>query len=138
MKKSGWNAVVLMASGLSVFLTACSSGGGGSTTPPPPTTYVLTVNSASPATGVDITVTPADKNSLENGTTSFTRTYNSGTAVTLTAPTTAGGNNFSAWTGCTSASTVTCNVTIGANTTVTATYSAPTPYTITINSASPE
>jgi hypothetical protein len=137
MKKSGWNAVVLMASGLSVFLTACSSGGGGSTTPPPPTTYVLTVNSASPATGVDITVTPADKNSLENGTTSFTRTYNSGTAVTLTAPTTAGGNNFSAWTGCTSASTVTCNVTIGANTTVTATYSAPTPYTITINSATP-
>ena len=136
MKNSGWSLVVLMASGLSLALTACSSGSG-TTTPPPPTTYVLTVNSASPASGVDITVTPADNNSLENGTTSFTRTYNSGTVVTLTASATAGGNNFSAWTGCTSASTVTCNVTLGANTTVTATYAAPTPYTLTVNSATP-
>jgi hypothetical protein len=139
MKNSGWSAVVLMATGLSVALTACSSGGGGgNTTPPPPTTYVLTVNSASPASGVAITVAPADNNSLANGTTSFTRTYNSGAAVTLTAPPTAGGNNFSAWTGCTTTSTVTCNVTLGASTTVTATYAAPpTPYTLTVTSATP-
>jgi len=38
--------------------------------------------------------------------TSFTRTYNSGTSVTLTAPATAGVNSFSSWTGCTSSNTV--------------------------------
>ncbi|MGA9667685.1 MAG: glycoside hydrolase family 44 protein [Terracidiphilus sp.] len=136
MKNGGWSAVVLMTSGLSLALTSC----GGGITQPPPTTYVLTVNSASPASGIAITVTPADNNSSGDGTTSFTRTYNSGTAVTLTAPTTSGGNNFSAWTGCTITSTVTCNVTLGANTTVTATYAAPPPpttYVLTVNSTTP-
>jgi len=141
MKQFGWSAAVWMATGLSLALTACGSGGGGgSTTPPPPTTYVLTVNSATPASGVAITVTPADNNSATNGTSSFTRTYNSGTAVVLTAPATAGGNNFSSWSGCTTTSTTTCNVTVSANTTVTATYAAPkiaitpNPATVTIGS----
>jgi len=138
VKIRGWNAAALMASGLSLLLTACGGGGGGTSTTPPATTYVLTVNSASPASGVAITVTPADNNSSANGSTSFTRTYNSGTAVTLTTPKTAGGNNFSKWSGCTSASTVTCNVTMTAATTVTASYAAPTvvvtpnPATVTI------
>src|SRR5580692_12027112 len=84
-------------------LTGCggsssgASSGGGSTTPPPPTTYVLTVDSTDPANGVAITVAPADNNSAASGTTSFTRTYNAGASVTLTAPATSGGNNFSSW-----------------------------------------
>ncbi|MGA2649329.1 MAG: glycoside hydrolase family 44 protein [Terracidiphilus sp.] len=138
MKHFGRRAAVWMSTGLTIAIGACGSGGGGSTTPPPPVTYILQVNSASPASGVAITVTPADNNSATNGTTSFSRTYNSGVAVVLTAPATAGGNKFSAWSGCTSASTTTCNVTIGANTTVTATYSpvaiTPNPATVTIGS----
>jgi hypothetical protein len=128
-----------MSTGLSIAIGACGSGGSGSTTPPPPTAYVLTVNSAAPSSGVAITVTPADNNAATNGTTSFTRTYNSGSAVTLTAPATSGGHNFSAWSGCTSTTTVTCTVTVNAATTVTATYTAPppTPYTLTVNSATP-
>ena len=43
-----------------------------------PNNYVLTVNSTNPASGVAITVSPADNNSASNGTTAFTRTYNSG------------------------------------------------------------
>jgi len=124
MTNKGWNAAILMASGLSVLLTACGSGSG-TTTPPPPTTYALTVNSASPASGVVITVTSGNTALSSQGTTSFTLTYNAGTAVTLTAPATASGNVFSAWTGCTTTSTVTCNVTISGNTTVTATYVVP-------------
>ena len=126
MRERGWNAAVLIASGLGLLMTGC--GGGGTTTPPPPppTTYVLTVDTAGPASGVAITVAPADNSGNGNGTSSFTRTYNSGTAVVLTAPATAGGNNFSKWTGCTTTSTVTCNVTMNAATTVTATYVAPT------------
>ncbi len=62
---------------------------------------------------------------MATGTTAFTRTYNSGTIVTLTAPATSGSNTFSSWSGCTSASTVTCTVTLNANTTVTANYTVP-------------
>lgn len=119
---------LLLAIGAGLALGGC---GGGSVTPTPipvptvPVTYVLTVNSATPASGVAITVTPSDNNNSGNGTTSFTRTYTTGTAVTLTAPATSGSNSFSSWSGCTSASTVTCKVTLAANTTVTANYSAP-------------
>jgi hypothetical protein len=45
--------------------------------------------------------------------------------VTLTAPATSGSNTFSSWTGCTSASTVTCTELMSANATVTANYAAP-------------
>jgi hypothetical protein len=118
----GRSAAFCFAVGLSLSITACGGGGGGNTTPPPPTTYTLTVASANPASGVAITVSPADNNSASNGTTSFTRTYNSGTSVTLTAPATSGGNSFLSWTGCTSSSTVTCTVAMSGNTTVTAGY----------------
>jgi Glycoside hydrolase family 44 len=136
MRNKGWNAAILMASGLSVLLTACGSGSG-TTTPPPPTTYVLTVHSTSPASGVVIAVSPADNGLSSQGTTSFTLTYNSGAAIVLTAPATAGANVFTSWTGCTTTSGDNCSVTISANTTVTANYTAPTPYTLTVNSASP-
>jgi hypothetical protein len=109
---------------LTLLLIACGSGGK-VTPPPPPSTYVLTVNSASPASGVSIAVTPSDNNNSGNGATSFTRTYNAGNSVTLTAPATAGGNPFSSWSGCTTASTVACTVILNANTTVIASYTAP-------------
>lgn len=137
MKGLRGSVALSLALGLSLFLTACGGGGGGTTTPPPPTTYVLTVNTVDPATGVAITLTPADNNGSGNGTASFTRTYNAGAVVTLTAPATAGSNTFSAWTGCTSASTETCKVTLNTNTTVTATYTgrAITSITVTPNTA---
>lgn len=112
-------------------LSISSCGGGGTTSTPTapvtPATYVLTVNSATPASGVAIVVTPSDNNGAANGSTSFTRTYNPGTVITLTAPTFTGNNTFSAWTGCTTVSTVACTVTLTANTTVTATYAVPPP-----------
>jgi hypothetical protein len=118
-------STLLIAFASSLSIAGCGSGG---TAPPPivpPTAYVLTVDSASPASGVAISVGQADNNLLTNGATSFTRTYYAGTAVILTAPATAGVNTFSSWTGCTTMSTVTCNVTLKANTTVTATYTVP-------------
>jgi hypothetical protein len=120
-------------------LIGCGGSPSNTTTPPPPTTYALTVNSTNPASGVAITVSPADNNSAGNGTTGFTRTYNAGASVTLTAPATSGGNTFSSWTGCTSASTVTCTVTMNANTTVTANYvtTPPVTYSLTVNSTNP-
>jgi parallel beta-helix repeat protein len=117
-----------LATCLALGLNACGSGGGTASAPSAPvlpTAYVLTVNSATPASGVAITVTPADNNSAANGSTSFTRTYNTGTSVTLTAPAVAGGNIFSSWTGCTSASTITCTIKLIANATVSAAYSTP-------------
>jgi hypothetical protein len=113
-----------------VFLpNGCGSGGTGT---PPPTTHVLSVNSTNPASGVAITVSPADNNGAANGTTSFTRTYNAGTSVTLTAPASSGGNTFASWSGCSSASTVTCTVALNANTTVTANYALPAKTTPTV------
>jgi hypothetical protein len=129
------NAAACLGMGLSLLITACGGGsGGGGTTTPPVTTYVLTVNSVIPASGVAIVVAPADNNSAANGTTSFTRTYNAGTSVTLTAPTTSGGNNFASWSGCATSTTVTCTVAMNAATTVTANYAAPA-ITVTPNPA---
>jgi hypothetical protein len=134
MKSVVW--IAALGTGLSLVMAACSGGGGGST---PPTTYTVTVNSTNPVSGVAISVSPADVNSASNGTTSFTRTYDSGATVTLTAPATSGSNTFSSWSGCTSSSTVTCTVTVSANTTVTANYTvAPATYTLTVNSTNPD
>jgi hypothetical protein len=132
MRRFGGKAAIWM-SGLSVLISACGGGGSSSTTTTtPPTTYVLTVNSQSPSSGVAIGVAPADTNGATQGTTSFTRTYNAGTTVTLTAPTASGSNPFSSWTGCSSASTVTCTVTMNAAATVTANYSGPKITSVTV------
>jgi hypothetical protein len=116
-------AVLPLSSAL--FIAACGSSSSNPTPTPTPTTYSLTVDSATPASGVAITVAPAGNSSSANGTTPFTRTYNSGVSVTLTAPAMSGTNTFSSWSGCTTASSVTCTVTLTANTTVTANYTAP-------------
>ena len=129
--------VWMVAGGLSLLLAGCGGSGNNNTTPPV-TTYVLTVDSATPASGVAITVSPADNTGATSGSTGFTRTYNAGTSITLSAPTTSAGNNFSSWSGCTTATTVTCTVTLNGNTTVTANYAAPAvPYTLTVNSTNP-
>jgi len=86
----------------------------------------LTVNSSNPSSGVGIAVIPADNNASGNGTTSFSRTYNQASQVTLTAPATAGGNSFSFWTGCDQPSGLTCKVTMTSAKAVTANYGTST------------
>ncbi len=58
---------------------------------------VLTVASSNPTSGVNITISANDISGASNGTTQFTRTYNPGTPVTLTAPDTFNGNKFKTW-----------------------------------------
>jgi hypothetical protein len=88
--------------------------------------YTLTVDSAAPSSGILISpVSPADNNGASSGTTPFTRSYSSGTQVTLSAPLSDNSYSFVSWSGCASTSGsggINCNVTISANTTVTATY----------------
>ncbi len=57
----------------------------------------LTVQSTNPATGVSITVSPADFDGAGNGTTAFSRRYRDGELVSLTAPATVGFNPFKRW-----------------------------------------
>ncbi|MGB8259972.1 MAG: glycoside hydrolase family 44 protein [Terracidiphilus sp.] len=128
-------AAALLLSPLFLLAAACGGGNGGGT--PPPTTYTLTVNSTTPASGVVVAVSPADANNQSDGTTSFLRTYASGTTVTLTAPAASGSSKFSAWGGCTAASAAKCTVNMTANTTVTASYTVSpiTSVTVTPNPA---
>jgi len=111
--------------GLSLVATACGGGNVGTNQPPSPTTYTLTVNSANPSSGVAISYGNSLNNVITSGTTSFSVTYPAGASLVLTAPATSGSNTFASWTGCTSASTVTCDVTLNGNTTVTANYTLP-------------
>lgn len=65
----------------------------------PPTTYTLDVVSSDPDFDVAILVDPADNNSLSDGLTVFSRTYNQDTTVTLVAPALAwDGTPFTVWT----------------------------------------
>jgi hypothetical protein len=86
------------------------------------TTYELNVKS-SPDTGASITVSPNDNNGDSDGITNFKRTYNSGTEVTLTAPSTHNGKNFSKWKiGGSKKTNLGIKVTMDSNCTVTAYY----------------
>lgn len=60
-------------------------------------TNTISIQSSNPNSGVYITVYPNDNNGAGSGYTPFTRTYNQGTTVRLTAPATAGGNQFQEW-----------------------------------------
>ncbi len=123
------------ANSSSTYNTATGTSGNITVTAAPPQTYTLNV--ASTGTAISITDSPADNNGLTSGTTPFTLTYNAGTQVTLTAPLPPG-FSFTSWTGCTTASGNTCNVTLNSNTTVTANYTATVPtYTLTIDSTDP-
>jgi Tol biopolymer transport system component/subtilisin family serine protease len=98
---------------------------------------VLTVASENPASGVSITVSPNDISGAGNGTTQFTRTYNPGDTVTLTAPATMNGNNFKVWNrnGQGWSGSVTTTVEVRGNVTMTAVYS--TSPVLTVNSSNP-
>ena len=85
-------------------------------------TFALTVNSSG-ITGVAITGAVSE----HGGTTNYTRSIISGTAVALTAPSAATGGVFSSWTGCDFVSgdgNRTCNLTLNAARTVIANYTA--------------
>ncbi|MCX7049782.1 MAG: hypothetical protein NTX50_30405 [Candidatus Sumerlaeota bacterium] len=90
----------------------------------PVITYTLTVNSANPASGVSITVSPNDNGGNGSGPTPFTRTYNSATVVALTAPASASGNNFVQWNknGVLFGTALAANVSMTANMTMAAVY----------------
>jgi hypothetical protein len=99
-----------------------------------PTTRTLTIASANPGNGVSINVTPNDNSSQGGGTSQFTRTYNNNTVVNLTAPATAGGNNFQKWQrdGADVATTAATSVTMDGPHTMTAVYIAPAPVQIVV------
>ena len=129
------NPLVAILVGPLLFVLGCQQP---SITPNPSyPTYTLTVNTSNPASGVPITVSYTDLTGATGGTATFTRSYNAGTVVVLTAPTTAGGNNFTSWTGCTSTATVNCTVTVASNIAVTATYTPPPIYALTVASTNP-
>jgi hypothetical protein len=99
-----------------------------------PTTRSLIVASSNPGNGVSITVSPNDNNGAGSAATQFTRSYNANTVVNLTAPATAGGNNFQKWMrdGVDWATTAATTVTMDLNHTMTAVYVTPSPLTIII------
>jgi hypothetical protein len=120
--------------------TFVSTTGTGSVTVNSANSYVLTVDSAGPASGISILVSPADNNGATSGTTPFTRSYNSGTQVTLSAALSDNSYSFVSWSGCastTGSGGFNCIVTVNANTTVTASYNQPgiTSITVTPNTA---
>lgn len=90
----------------------------------PPPTRTLTAASSNPSSGVGITVSPNDNNGQGSGVTQFTRVYNNNTTVTLSAPLTAGGNNFQKWQldGLDFTTFLTANFAMGADHTMTAVY----------------
>jgi hypothetical protein len=118
----GRHTALSLFTGASLLIVACGGGGGGG---PKDATYVLTVNSSNPSTGISIEVTEAGNNHTSSGTTSFSRTYGVGESFTLTAPARSGINNFSSWSGCASTNTVTCALTMDSNKSVTAIYITP-------------
>ncbi|MCP4213088.1 MAG: hypothetical protein GY765_00460 [bacterium] len=96
--------------------------------------YTLTVQSL-PEAGVAITVSPADGNGAGNGNTSFTREYQSGSVVTLTAPANFNSRQFQIWTiDGVENTNATVQVTMGENHTAVAHYELPT-YTLTVQSS---
>jgi hypothetical protein len=122
-----WNLAVWLGIGSSLLITSC--GGGSSNTTPPVTKYTLSIGSTNPASGVSVSVNPADNTGATSGTTPFTLTYNANTTVVINAPATAGSNQFSSWTGCTS-TTASCTTAMYGDTAITANY---VPHGVAIN-----
>src|SRR6185436_16614361 len=87
--------------------------------------------------GVSITASPNDNSNQGGGASQFTRTYNNNTVVNLTAPATAGGNNFQKWRrdGADFATTAATSLTMDGNHTMTAVYIAPAPVQISVQTS---
>jgi methionine-rich copper-binding protein CopC len=88
----------------------------------------LTVASSAPNSGTSMIVSPNDINGAANGTTQFTRVYNNGSTVNLTASATASGGSFVKWQRDSAdwSFSQSTTVTVDANHTMTAVYAAPT------------
>ncbi|MGD0646947.1 MAG: hypothetical protein ABR971_03060 [Acidobacteriaceae bacterium] len=112
-----------------IALAAVGCGGSKGSTNAGPGTYALTVTSVNPTSGLALAVSPADVNSAgasgaPTPETDLSLIYNTGTAVTLTAPaTTSAGSAFVAWVGCDSVSGYVCKVTMSASKSVEVEYS---------------
>ncbi|NVN90125.1 MAG: hypothetical protein HXX11_05920 [Desulfuromonadales bacterium] len=105
-----------------------------------PDQKVLTVTTVNPSYGFSVTVSPNDLNGNGSGGNQFTRVYNLGETVSMTAPATSGGSPFNNWVGCDSFSGTQCTVTLNADRTVMANYAPITGDTskqLTINSVNP-
>lgn len=107
--------------------------------------YVLTVQSKNPNSSVIVSIDPEDVNGQQNGSTTFTRLYDAGKHVTLTAsdPAFPGTNNsFKYWErdGKPWLSDVTVSVDMTRDITVTAVYGPVdvTPHTLTVKSQGPD
>ena len=126
----------LLACSLSLVLSGCGGGGGnnggGGGGGGGSTNYTITVMSTNPASGVAISYGNSVTSLLATGMTTFTVSESSGTTMVFGAPTTAGSNNFSAWSGCTSVSGANCTVTVSGNVTITANYVTPVAPTVTV------
>jgi formylglycine-generating enzyme required for sulfatase activity len=110
---------------------------------PPVAVWTLDVRSQNPASGVGIYVSAADTNGNSSGSTAFTRSYEDGTPVSLTAPANApGGQLFSHWLvdGVRYSDSETISLMMTGNRTVTAVYVDPEPpvrYLLTVQSRNP-
>ena len=58
--------------GMALTLLAAGCSGGSQGHPTPAQTHALTVNSSNPASGVSVSVSPADQSNTSKGTTGFT------------------------------------------------------------------
>lgn len=94
-------------------------------TPPPTPIRILTVSSLNPDSGVYINIEPQDLTRSDDGFTAFTRIYQSGSSILLSAPNTALGNNvFVRWlrNSIIYSFNNTVNLTLNTDTTMTAVY----------------
>lgn len=105
------------------------------------TTNTLSVTSSNPGSGVSIAVSPNDTGGNGSGSTPFMRAYTNNTQVTLTAPSTAGGNNFQKWqqNSADYSTSLSAAITMTTNYTMTAVYTSPpsATYTLTVASSNP-
>ncbi|MFU8779761.1 MAG: formylglycine-generating enzyme family protein [Kiritimatiellia bacterium] len=110
--------------------------------PQPPPQRTLTINST-PVLGVPISVSVRDNDGLQDGSTTFSRTYDQGQQVTVTAPPSANGEPFLGWlrNGQPFSNDRTVTVTLFNNTTLTAQYGQAVQTEerrLSINSANPD